>query len=137
MATYYLSKLNSEPVKSKSNRIYSTNSIVNARKHAMNVIVDSKFSGDFKRPFIAVVEFNSKSNEYRVVGGIYFDWGSMYDEKYVGIGWLWLTSNEQYQLNPDGSIMKFPTTANSKHAKKLAKLLYNGAPAGFFDWRKL
>lgn len=110
-------------VKSNSGKVYTTESIDNARKHAMKLIVDSKFSGIYQPPLI-VMEYNPKTDMGRISGFVHFDFGNKHDKDYVGMGWVWITLKEQYMLNPDGSIMKFFNPANVKQAKSIASIIF-------------
>lgn len=122
-------------VQSKSGKVYSTESINNARKHAMKLIVDSKFSGIYQPPLL-VMEYNPKTDMGRISGFVHFDFGNKHDKDYVGMGWVWLTLKEQYMLNPDGSIMKFFNPANVKQAKSIASIIFenNNDIKNQFKW---
>lgn len=125
-------------VQSKSGKVYTTESINNARKHAMKLVVDSKFSGIYKPPtYLTIIEYNPKTDMARVSGIIYFDNMHKNDKNYIGMGWVWLTLKEQYMLNPDGSIMKFFNPANVKQAKNIGQTLIRNGVENFFNWFKV
>lgn len=124
-------------VQSKSGKVYFTESINNARKHAMKLVVDSKFSGIYKPPiYFMIMEYNPKTDMTRASGIIYFDIGNKHDKNYVGMGWVWLTLKEQYMLNPDGSIVKFFNPANVKQAKSIGQTLIRNGVENIFNWFK-